>query len=375
MKTTPARRGAGMIAAGALVAGALAAAAPASAVEAAAGETTIDYTCSALGFGGYDAKLKLDVTAPAEVRQGEPVTLAAEATWTWGAKWSDFARSTSMQVKSLSAKTPVVVNGAETAPATLAFNDADLTVPAEGSVVWPGSITFPAISTASGTDLAISLGKADLTAELFLVPYTAGKFVEADVNCTLVGTAPTIASVDVLPPGTLAPAAALKATGKAVVGQRLVASGGQTNPTSSLAYHWLVNGKVASGSSAYVVKPADLGKTIALRATATKVGYHTRVSTVSVGKVTAGSFAVSGKVKITGKAKVGKKLKAKPGKAAGTKVSYQWLRNGKAIKGAKAKTLKLKKAYKGKKISVKVTYSKAGYKSVTQTSKAVKVKK
>lgn len=371
MKTTPARRGAGMIAAGALVAGALAAL-PMSAAHAAPAAT--DYSCHYTSFGPYDAELQTDF-APTTVKKGESISIDGAATYAWGAGWSDLARRLNMEFKNVSATIPVYVNGTQFAtPAKLSFADSAVAVPAAGNMAWSGTLDLPSIPTSATGPVNISLGKADF-GMLAKLSFSGGEFVEAKVDCALEGAAPTIASVTVDPPGTLAPAAALKATGKAVVGQRLVASGGQTNPTSSLAYHWLVNGKVASGSSAYVVKPADLGKTIALRATATKVGYNTRVSTVSVGKVTAGSFAVSGKVKITGKAKVGKKLKAKPGKAAGTKVSYQWLRNGKAIKGAKAKTLKLKKAYKGKKISVKVTYSKAGYKSVTQKSKAVKVKK
>lgn len=84
---------------------------------------------------------------------------------------------------------------------------------------------------------------------------------------------------------------------------------------------------------------------------------------------------VTGVAKIKGVAKVGKKLTAVPGKAAGAKITFKWFSNGKAIKKATGKTLKLTKVLKGKKVTVKVTYAKAGFKSVTQTSKAVKVKK
>ena len=69
---------------------------------------------------------------------------------------------------------------------------------------------------------------------------------------------------------------------------------------------------------------------------------------------------MTGKVKVKGTAKVGKKLTATPGKAAGATVKYQWLRNGKAIKKATGKTLKLAKSFKGKKISVKVSYVRTG---------------
>ncbi|TNC37613.1 hypothetical protein [Mumia zhuanghuii] len=371
MKTTPVRRGAGMIAAGALVAGALAAL-PMSAAQAA--EATTDYSCHYTSFGPYDAALKTDF-ASTTVKKGESISLDGAATYAWGSGWSDLARRLQMEFKSVSATIPVFVNGTEFAkPATLSFADSAVAVPAAGNMVWNGTLDLPSIPTSTTGPVTISLGKADF-GMLAKLSFSNGAFVPADVNCALVGDAPNIASVTVDPAGTLAPVAALKATGKVAVGQRLTATGGTTNPASSVSYQWLVGGKVAGSGAAYVLKPADLGKAVAVRSTATRVGYVTRVTTANVGKVAAGTFAVKGKAKITGKAKVGKKIKVKAGKAAGAKVKYQWLKNGKAIKGAKGKTLKLKKSFKGKKISVKVTYSKAGYKTVTQKTKAVKVKK
>jgi hypothetical protein len=81
--------------------------------------------------------------------------------------------------------------------------------------------------------------------------------------------------------------------------------------------------------------------------------------------------------KISGKAKVGKTLKAKVGTwKPKPKFTYQWYANGKAIKGAKKASLKLKKAQKGKRITVKVTATKKGYKKTVKTSKkTAKVKK
>jgi len=374
MKTTPARRGAGMIAAGALVAGALAAL-PATAAHAA--PATTNYSCTYGSFGSFDAGLVVDATAPATALQGVPIALDADATLNWGTSWSNYGRELEMKFKKASGTAKVLVNGvALPTLATLTFKDADLAVPAAGNMSWPAEVTLPSIPTTSGTDVAITLGAVDLKMDVALKFVGGGNvFTPAALPCANVGAAPTIASVDVLPPAPLAVATALKATGKVAVGQRLTATGGTTNPASSVSYQWLVGGKAVSSANNYVLKPADLGKAVAVRSTATRVGYVTRVTTANVGKVAAGTFAVKGKAKITGKAKVGKKLKVKAGKAAGAKVKYQWLKNGKAIKGAKGKTLKLKKSFKGKKISVKVTYSKAGYKTVTQKTKAVKVKK
>jgi bacillolysin len=83
---------------------------------------------------------------------------------------------------------------------------------------------------------------------------------------------------------------------------------------------------------------------------------------------------VAGTVNVKGKLLVGKKLKAKvagwsPGDVTYT---YQWLRNGKAIKKAKGKKYKLTKKDKGKKLQVVVTASKPGYTSATVTSKKTK---
>jgi hypothetical protein len=68
--------------------------------------------------------------------------------------------------------------------------------------------------------------------------------------------------------------------------------------------------------------------------------------------------ATDGKVRAKGKALVGNKLKAKT-KAwpAGTTFTYQWLRDGKVIKGAHGKKYKLKSKDLGHRIKLVVTGS------------------
>ena len=78
---------------------------------------------------------------------------------------------------------------------------------------------------------------------------------------------------------------------------------------------------------------------------------------------------------ISGTAQVGKTLSAKPGSwTAGTSFGYQWLRAGKAIKGATKAAYQLVAADAGQKVSVRVTGSKSGYASAQETSAAVTVK-
>ena len=168
-----------------------------------------------------------------------------------------------------------------------------------------------------------------------------------------------------------------KVTGSVKVGKRLTADPGAWGPGDvELSYQWLRSGTAIVGATdaVYTLKAADKGKKITVTVTGTKSGYVTVSKTsVATGKVAAGTLT-SVKPKITGTVKVGKKLTAKPGtwKPSGVKLSYQWLRNGKAIKGATKSTYKLVKSDKRKKITVKVTGKKAGYTSKSATSKATK---
>lgn len=83
-----------------------------------------------------------------------------------------------------------------------------------------------------------------------------------------------------------------------------------------------------------------------------------------------------GTPKIKGTAKVGKTLTATPGKwTAGTKFTYQWHANGKAISKATSAKYKITKAHKGKTITVRVVGKKPGYSAAGKTSaKTGKVK-
>ena len=86
-------------------------------------------------------------------------------------------------------------------------------------------------------------------------------------------------------------------------------------------------------------------------------------------------FDVKSKTKVSGKAKVGKKLKAKAAKLSpsATKVKYQWFRDKKAIKGAIKVTYKVSKADRKHKLRVRTTSTRSGYKKYVNFSKAVRV--
>jgi len=89
------------------------------------------------------------------------------------------------------------------------------------------------------------------------------------------------------------------------------------------------------------------------------------------------TFDVKSKTKVVGKAKVGKKLKAKAAKLvpAASKVRYQWLRGKKAIKGATKATYQVTKKDRKHQLRVRTTSIRPGYKTVVTVSKAVRVKR
>jgi len=85
---------------------------------------------------------------------------------------------------------------------------------------------------------------------------------------------------------------------------------------------------------------------------------------------------VAAKPAIAGSFRVGKTLRVKAGawKPGSVKLSYQWLRNGKAIKGQTKAAYKLVRADRKKRISVRVAGRLPGYETVSVSSKAKRVR-
>ncbi|MCL2787267.1 MAG: L,D-transpeptidase [Micrococcales bacterium] len=145
----------------------------------------------------------------------------------------------------------------------------------------------------------------------------------------------------------------------------------------SVTLRWLRDGVAipkATGST-YTLTGADVGRLVSLRVTAKGDLFETlKVTSREVGPVQAGWFT-SAAVKIKGKARVGAVLTAQAsgkGVAKPTSFTYQWLRNGKKIKGAKGKTYEVKAKDVGKKLRVKATARRDGFVGKTATSKRTK---
>lgn len=157
------------------------------------------------------------------------------------------------------------------------------------------------------------------------------------------------------------------------VGETVKVTTGAWTTGTSLSYQWVRNGKNITGATknTYKAVSADAGKKLTVKVTGKKPGFTNLTKTsaaksVDLQKLVAATPKVSNKIS---NAKVGKTVKVSVGKwTSGTKLSYQWLRNEKAVKGATKPSYKITKSDKGKKLSVKVTGKKSGYATAAKTS-------
>lgn len=178
----------------------------------------------------------------------------------------------------------------------------------------------------------------------------------------------TTAGVKII--GTLrAPAPTI--SGAAGIGSKFTATPGEWTLGTSLAYQWMRNGKpiAKATTKTYTSSKADLNQVLQVRVTGTKPNYTT------MAKVSASKRPVTGKFvaftpKVNGSARVGSKLTATMSStgASSPALKYQWLRNGKPIKGATARSYLPVAADLKQKISVKITASKSGYTTMVRTS-------
>ena len=176
--------------------------------------------------------------------------------------------------------------------------------------------------------------------------------------------------------GTITPSSKLKISGNAQYGKTISASVKLPSGTKS-TYQWYKNGKKIKGATkkSYKLGAKDIGAKYQVRMTVTKPGFkklNLSSNTVKVGKAT---FSVKANPTVSGSRKSGSTLKATGGSFAPSPStrSYQWLRNGKAIKGATRSSYKLTNSDSGTKISVQVTAKKANYTSKSAKSSSVDI--
>lgn len=158
-----------------------------------------------------------------------------------------------------------------------------------------------------------------------------------------------------------------KVVGSAVVGVRLTAEPGNWPLGTQFGYQWLRSGKKIKGatSSTYEVGKSDIGKQLSVAVVGKQSGWATatRTSARTAKVMKVGTPTISGTVK------VGSTVKVKAGSwTSKSKLSYQWLRDGKAIPKATKSSYKLASADTGAQLSVKVTGKRKGYVTASRTS-------
>jgi len=158
-------------------------------------------------------------------------------------------------------------------------------------------------------------------------------------------------------------------------GETLKVSKGTWNvPPSGYSYQWYSNGKAIRGATktTYKLPKTEIGKKVNAKVTVKRTGFTTGVSFAAQKRISTALFKKVGKPSISGTPKAGRTLTARPGATVpkATSHSYQWYKDGKAIKGATKSRHKIAWSDFGRKIQVKVTAKRTNYSQVSAASGA-----
>lgn len=152
-------------------------------------------------------------------------------------------------------------------------------------------------------------------------------------------------------------------SGVARVGQRLTAGYRAFPSSATVSYQWYRSGVAIAGATtqSYTQTSIDYTKLVSVTVRAA-VGDLSASSSAAV-RTSYGVFGLYTYPRISGTYKVGRTLSASLGRWSPTPSHYtfQWLRDGRAIKKATKASYKLTKADRRHKVSVKVTVKRSGY--------------
>lgn len=160
-------------------------------------------------------------------------------------------------------------------------------------------------------------------------------------------------------------------------GKKLTAKPGLWAPKPTLRYQWFRDGQpiVGATKSTYTIPSNGRGAVFAVETTGSRKGHVSQWRTSAPTLAALGTLTAP-KPKVTGTAKQGKTLTAKPGTwTSGTTLTYQWYRASSAsgtatpIPDAVAAKYVLTSQDKGRFILVKVTGTLAGYAPATKTTR------
>lgn len=243
------------------------------------------------------------------------------------------------------------------------------TAPASAGGASPDSLSYR-------LSLSDDAGGEAITAESFLTDHEftnllPGHTYTLSVTATNGAFTGAAATTSWTAPSTMATPSAVAVSGKLAVASRLsVTTTGTWPEGTALTYEWRNNaGAVLGRSATLVVSATQVTRRIRVYVTGTLAGFTPATVMSAYSAQVAPGTLVAPTPKVTGTAKVGRTLTAVPGTwTTGTRLTYRWTADGKAISGATARTYKPTRAVVGKRIRVVVTGTKTGYRTVVKTS-------
>ena len=232
--------------------------------------------------------------------------------------------------------------------------------PTSFSYVWKRN--GKAISKATSSSYKLTSADAGTSTTVTVTAIRSGSLTTAKTSASLV--------IDKLVTKAPTPTVA----GTAAVGKTLTATAGKWSPSGvGLAYQWKRNGVAIdfATSKTYLLTTDDAGTKVTVSVTGTKSGY-TSVTKTSSSKTIQKLLTATPTPTISGNITKGSKLVVTAGTwtPAPVKLTYQWYRNGAAIKGATKTSYTLGSKDVGAIMTVKVTGSKSGYTTVAEVSAA-----
>lgn len=194
------------------------------------------------------------------------------------------------------------------------------------------------------------------------VQVRSGSSTNREVGVTLAGT------------GTAAPSTQrgrVGIAGKARPGSTVSARPAGFTPQTCYRYQWYAEGQPIPDARAatYTVPRSLLGKRLAVRIVGQRPGFRAAIATSAAHRV-AVPFRATRKPTITGRATVGRTLRARTGAWAPkpTTWRYRWFAGGQKVARATGRTLEVTPKMRGKRITVRVVGSRTGVETQRRTS-------
>jgi len=153
-------------------------------------------------------------------------------------------------------------------------------------------------------------------------------------------------------------------------------------PAVNLGYQWLLDGAAVPGATAstFELSRRDIGRTLSVQVVGS-APFYAPVAAGSAPVVVGKALFRTKRPKLRGIPRAGRVLSVKvkgwkpePAKKS-VKVRYQWLEDGKKIKGATKATYRVRAKDRGKKISVRVTAKKKSYETARRMSEKVRIRR